>query len=193
MHESQAPGKSRASVFDVAEYILEKMGPMSAMKLQKLVYYCQAWSLVWDDRPLFPERIEAWREGPVVPALFERHRGAYLVQAGDVGGRPRAMDEAAKDTVDTVLDAYGGMSGDELSRRTHAEGLWRETWGRRASEARGVDVITAQVMRAFYASLLPSPLGGSRRFYLRALLQRVRPENRHEAVSTGRPVGREVW
>lgn len=35
-----------ASVFDVAAYVLEKMGPMSAMKLQKLVYYSQAWALV---------------------------------------------------------------------------------------------------------------------------------------------------
>ena len=37
------------TVFDVANYILNKQGSMSAMKLQKLVYYSQAWSLVWDD------------------------------------------------------------------------------------------------------------------------------------------------
>ena len=42
-----------ATVFDVARYILEKYGPLSAMKLQKMVYYSQAWSLVWDDAPLF--------------------------------------------------------------------------------------------------------------------------------------------
>ena len=36
-----------ASAHDVAAYILKKLGPMTAMKLQKLVYYCQAWSLVW--------------------------------------------------------------------------------------------------------------------------------------------------
>ena len=35
-------------VFDVAAYILEKIGSMTTMKLQKLVYYSQAWSLVWD-------------------------------------------------------------------------------------------------------------------------------------------------
>ena len=44
-----------ANVFDVAKYILEKQGDMSTMKLQKLCYYAQAWSLVWDDRELFPE------------------------------------------------------------------------------------------------------------------------------------------
>ncbi|MCH7691617.1 MAG: DUF4065 domain-containing protein, partial [candidate division Zixibacteria bacterium] len=54
------------SVFDVAKYILSKLGGVSAMKLHKLLYYAQAWSLVWDERPLFQERIEAWVSGPVV-------------------------------------------------------------------------------------------------------------------------------
>ena len=48
------------STLDVGRYILRKLGPMGTVKLQKLVCYCQAWSLVWDDRPLFSEPIEAW-------------------------------------------------------------------------------------------------------------------------------------
>jgi len=55
------------TVIDVSRYILERMGEMTAMKLQKLCYYAQAWSLVWDERPLFDERIEAWANGPVCP------------------------------------------------------------------------------------------------------------------------------
>ena len=39
--------KHVATVFEVAKYILEKKEKMSTMKLQKLLYYCQAWSLVW--------------------------------------------------------------------------------------------------------------------------------------------------
>jgi uncharacterized phage-associated protein len=34
------------SVFDVAQYILRRKGQMTTWKLQKLVYYSQAWSLV---------------------------------------------------------------------------------------------------------------------------------------------------
>ena len=56
-----------ATAHDVAAYILQKKGEMTAMKLQKLVYYSQAWSVVWDERPLFHEKIEAWANGPVVP------------------------------------------------------------------------------------------------------------------------------
>ncbi len=45
------PGsKTMVSIFDVATYILKKKGPMTTWKLQKLVYYSQAWSLVWDDK-----------------------------------------------------------------------------------------------------------------------------------------------
>ena len=42
-----------ASVFDVAAYILQQQGAMTTWKLQKLVYYSQGWSLVWDDDALF--------------------------------------------------------------------------------------------------------------------------------------------
>lgn len=59
-----------ATVFDVAEYILQKLGEVTTMKLQKLVYYCQAWSLVWDEQPLFEDDFQAWANGPVCPALF---------------------------------------------------------------------------------------------------------------------------
>lgn len=56
-----------ATALDIAKYILDRRGPMTAMKLQKLVYYARAWSLVWDEKPLFRSRIEAWANGPVSP------------------------------------------------------------------------------------------------------------------------------
>ena len=50
------------TVHDVAAYILTVKGRMPAVKLHKLLYYSQAWSLVWDDRLLFRARIEAWAQ-----------------------------------------------------------------------------------------------------------------------------------
>ena len=55
-----------ATVFDVAAYILKQRGEITTMKLQKLVYYCQAWHLVWEDEPLFRERIFATATGHAV-------------------------------------------------------------------------------------------------------------------------------
>jgi uncharacterized phage-associated protein len=46
------------------------------LKLQKLVYYAQAWSLALLDRPLFDEEVEAWAHGPVVETVFQRFKDA---------------------------------------------------------------------------------------------------------------------
>ena len=52
---------------------------MTAMKLEKLVYYSQAWSLAWDGEPLFNDDFQAWANGPVCPTLFYSHQGHYVV------------------------------------------------------------------------------------------------------------------
>ena len=65
------------TVHDVAAYVLEQTGPITPWKLQKLVYYSQAWHLAWEETPLFHEHIEAWGAGPASPALYEIHKGLY--------------------------------------------------------------------------------------------------------------------
>ena len=72
-------GKIMATVFDVAKYVLKQLGSITTMKLQKLVYYCQAWSLGWDGKPLFGENFEAWANGPVCPELFHKHQEQSLI------------------------------------------------------------------------------------------------------------------
>ena len=69
-----------ASVLNVAQYVLNKVGDMTTLKLQKLVYYCQAWSLAWDGKPLFDEEFEAWANGPVCPELFKKHKGKFVIE-----------------------------------------------------------------------------------------------------------------
>lgn len=140
------------SVHDVAAYIITKAGPMSAMKLQKLVYYTQAWSLVWDDRPLFPERIEAWASGPVVPALYERHRGQYRITEWPWGNAD-ALDAAARETVDCIIDSYAGLNAQQLSDLTHNEAPWRLARRGLLPGDRGDQEITAESMMEFYSSI----------------------------------------
>lgn len=148
------PDTKKASAHDVAAYIIEKMGPLSAMKLQKLVYYSQAWSLVWDDRRLFPERIEAWAHGPVVPALYSQHRGQFQVSEWPQGD-PTTLDETARETVDAVLKYYGNRNAQALSDMTHSEQPWRRA---RSSSGlpdgqRGKAEITLDSMMEYYSSL----------------------------------------
>jgi uncharacterized phage-associated protein len=113
------------TVHDVAAYILKKNGEMTAMKLQKLVYYSQAWSLVWDERPLFPERVEAWTNGPVVPELYRVHKGQFRLSSWPTGN-PEALTPENRQTVDAVIEYYGDKSSQWLSDLTHREAPWLE-------------------------------------------------------------------
>jgi uncharacterized phage-associated protein len=140
------------SIFDVAAYILEKQGQMTTWKLQKLVYYSQAWSLVWDERPMFPERIEAWANGPVSPDLYNLHRGSFLIQK-IAGGNPRSLDKDACDTVNAVLEHYGDKPSQWLSDLTHREAPWREARRGLADGERGNVEITHGAMADYYGNL----------------------------------------
>jgi uncharacterized phage-associated protein len=141
-----------ANVFDVARYILKHTGPVTAWKLQKLVYYSQAWSLVWDVRPLFPERIEAWANGPVCPELYAQHRGRFMIDSIQVGD-PDAIDVVGRETIDAVLDYYGDKHPQWLSDLTHAEAPWKDARGDLPPGASCQREITHECMAAYYEAL----------------------------------------
>lgn len=142
------------SVFDVAAYILNKNGSMTAMKLQKLVYYAQAWSLVWDERPLFRNQIEAWANGPVCPALYRKHRRKYRVSRRDFpGANAHRFTRDQRETLDAVLRHYGDRSPVWLSELTHSERPWIDAREGLEPGERGSNEITLVAMGEYYGSL----------------------------------------
>ena len=141
-----------ANVFDVAQYILKKQGPMSAMKLQKLVYYAQAWHTGWADKKLSTNKIEAWKDGPVCPSLWREHANQFRVQRLPQGD-PKALNDRAKRTIDQVLEFYGDHSAQWLSDLTHAEDPWLDARRDTFPGARSNAEITPKAMQRYYASL----------------------------------------
>lgn len=141
----------------VAAYILSKIAPVPAMKLQKLVYYSQAWSLVWDDAPLFEEKIEAWANGPVVRELYELHRGHYLLNANFLPyEKASLLNEEQMETIDVVLKEYGNKTSQWLSDLTHMEDPWKNTrkHANLRDGERGNAEITHESMCEYYSSLV---------------------------------------
>ena len=150
---SQEPssGSSKATVHDVAAFVLQELGEMTAMKFQKLVYYCQAWSLVWDEEPLFDEEIQAWANGPVVPALYARHQGKFKVN--EWHGNPGTLTDLQCETILKVLEFYGDKPSQVLSDLTHREAPWLNARkGLRLGE-RGSRVISPADMVEYYSGL----------------------------------------
>lgn len=139
-----------ANVFDTAKYILEQSGAMSTMKLQKLCYYSQAWSLVWDDSPLFNEDFS---NGPVCPELFFKTQGKYSVDVNDETGGEGDLSDERKDSIDRVLEHYGSHDAQWLSQLTHMEEPWMIAREGVPSGAGCGNVITKESMALYYGSL----------------------------------------
>jgi uncharacterized phage-associated protein len=142
------------TVFDVAKYILKKKGPTTTVKLQKLVYYCQAWSLVWDEKCLFKNKIQAWASGPVIPTLFHAHKGKFIVNVKHFPqGSMGQLSKNEKETIDSVIEYYGDKPAQWLVDLTHLEDPWRDA--RKGWEAgeRCSNEITPGAMIEYYSGL----------------------------------------
>lgn len=140
------------SAHDVARYILARRGNMTAMKLQKLLYYSQAWSLVWDEAPLFKEPIEAWANGPVVRDVYDVHKGSFSVGSWPLGDESRLSDDQ-RETIDSVLKFYGDRSAQYLSDLTHEEDPWKTARGPLPPGAPSSALISHASMAEYYGSL----------------------------------------
>ncbi len=144
-----------ANAHDVAAAVLSELGPMTAMKLEKLVYYCQGWHLAREGHPLFQEPIEAWREGPVVPLLYRHHRRQLIVSEWP-HGEPSLLTPAQAATVRWVTESYGKFSATELSTMTHNELPWRVARGALPESASSTEQLSTDLMRTYFARQVAS-------------------------------------
>lgn len=141
-----------ATSLDVAEYILGKKGPVTAMMLQELVYYAQAWFLALEQEPLFEEPIEAWANGPVIRELFESHCGQYCVSTIP-DGDPDQLWEDQKETIDAVVIYYGQKSPEWLRDRSLSEEPWRKAREVCSDGQPSPNRISIESMEEYYSEL----------------------------------------
>lgn len=119
------------SVFDVADFFLlctKHPKKITNMKLNKLVYYAQAWALVRLHRPLFPEGIEAWQHGPIVPQIYHKYAsyGSSAIKRPESSDVLNKFEEEEAQLLFDVLREYDDLSAWQLSGMSHAIGEpWR--------------------------------------------------------------------
>lgn len=138
------------SIFDTAKYILEQRGRTSTMKLQKLCFYAQSWSLVWDDQPLFPEDFEAWANGPMCPELYWAYKGRFDLIAEDVQGDSSLLTDSQKESIDLVLGGYGDSNIQWLCHCTQQEEPWIQARGNLPSGSPCTDIISKTSLAMYY-------------------------------------------
>ena len=118
-----------AKVSDVANYIVH-MTSVDPLKLQKLLYYSQGVFMAkYPNKLLFPEAIEAWDYGPVIPSIYKAYKKfgfSDIKPSNDVNFNK--LERKEQEIVDMVLEYYGSKSGLDLMNRTHRETPWKTAY-----------------------------------------------------------------
>ena len=120
----------------LSNYILKHYGPMSHLKLQKLLFYCDAYCLAYFDQELIEDRFEAWVHGPVSRKVYDSLKDKSILYSdlsysGDNTERYVDLEfdklaSSQKELVTDVLNQLSTWTGMELEAATHREKPWAE-------------------------------------------------------------------
>ncbi|PVY33323.1 Panacea domain-containing protein [Victivallis vadensis] len=140
----------------IASYLIEKSitsgDCITNLKLQKLVYYAQAWFIVLFGIKLFDEDIQAWVHGPVVRSIYD----CYKQYGYKPLPCPRVKSDLPGDVqkhLDEILKIFGGYSGFQLELMTHQEAPWKNARKGLPPDMACDRVISPEDMRTFYSLL----------------------------------------
>ena len=64
---------------DVADFFIElaqgdENDTITNLRINKLLYFAQAWYMARFDKPLFEEDFEAWDWGLVIPSIYKKYK-----------------------------------------------------------------------------------------------------------------------
>ena len=149
----------KCNPLDLAKWFINRVDrdfgdAITHLKLQKLLYYAQAWWLANFNESLFEEEMEAWTHGPVVPSIWQEFKGSNGHSIPQFEAEELDLDEKVKNHLEDVYATYGKYEAKELERLTHEELPWKQTRGYIPLEARSQKPIDKILMRDFYANVI---------------------------------------
>jgi uncharacterized phage-associated protein len=117
------------------------------LKLQKVLYFAQAYYLSKVGKPLFSDAIEAWEYGPVVPDVYRKFKsnGSNPIICED-DKSSLSIDD--KETLRKVWGTFGGYSASKLVDITHAHTPWKE------ANKTSSQIISHKAIKEYYTPLL---------------------------------------
>jgi uncharacterized phage-associated protein len=119
------------SSIDIGKYIvleLRKRGiKITNLKLQKMLYYVQAYSLLQNNKPLYKEPIEARKLGPIVPVVHNAFRWAGSSNILVIE-KPNPINDEDKKLINDVLDIVGNVSSKALVDISHTYDSWKNAF-----------------------------------------------------------------
>lgn len=133
-------------VLDVSRHVInysnEKEYGISNLKLQKILYFIQAFFLVSTSEQCFEEKIEAWDFGPVVPEAYREYKqfgsgdipsisyiidfdGEDIWESKVIKYKDNVISEPDKQRIESVVDKFADYSATDLVSITHAQTPWK--------------------------------------------------------------------
>lgn len=131
------------------KHILAQRTNMGVMKLQKILYYVQGYSLAWTGKSPFPEAPEAWTNGPVYPQVRNDAReGFFQANNADVS----ILSEDTKAIIAAVIDRFRYHTGKQLANLTHQEPPWIKARAGIPAQERSNSMVNVQDMLEYFLS-----------------------------------------
>lgn len=145
-----------SSILDVAQYILEKgkLDTLPYTKLERLCYYAQAWSLAWDDEPIFPEAFYAGAHSAVCPEFFQSVNNRLYIAVTENIGVSEILSDDQKASVDAIIEYYYDYSTERLGQLIRAEFPWYDARCLLEANKNATGRITHENMKNYYKTLL---------------------------------------
>ena len=143
----------------VADYLLLKAKQegknVTNKKLQKLLYYTQAWSLALKDKKVFDDKIEAWIHGPAIKKVYLEYQkfGASPITKEVSDDVATLIPEDLRSIIDEVWGVYSGFDANYLEYLTHSEKPWQDARAGLEPHISSENEITPESMKEFYSTL----------------------------------------
>lgn len=126
----------------IINYCNEENIVISNLKLQKILYFVQAYFLITFNRPCFRENIEAWDFGPVVPEAYHEFKqygsgnipkvNKYLVYDNNdwyyEEYNADIITDNDRQAIQAVINEFSGYTATDLVRLTHSQDPWNNAY-----------------------------------------------------------------
>lgn len=143
-------------IFIIARYFIAKNKEsqigLTNKKLQKLLYYSQAWNLVLNNKKIFPEEIQAWIHGPAIPSVYQEYKKFEFNDIDDEIDE-KDFSSLTKEEIlvlDAVWDVYGKYDANYLELLTHSEEPWIKARNKIPSYMSSSATISPAHMKEYY-------------------------------------------
>jgi len=124
---------------------------MTHLKVQKLLYFAQAYFLANFHKPLFEEDFEAWAHGPVLPTVFRTYAGNSWEALPKSEDEPEVPENVVS-YLELVYQEFARFGAKELERMSHEHAPWIRARGGLPPEARCNEIIPKEHMEEFYGA-----------------------------------------